>query len=106
MLDIELRSIQKQCKERYQKKELPPPKIALVIVAKRHHTRFYPTSDKFIDNAHFADKKHKERNIPLGNPLNGTVVDRGVTMQKGWDFYLQSHVALKGTVSFVASLVH
>ena len=33
------------------------------------------------------------------NPKSGTVVDRGVTMEKGWDFFLQAHAALTGTVS-------
>ena len=33
-----------------------------------------------------------------GNPPNGTVVDRGVTMEKGHDFFLQAHTALQGTV--------
>ena len=32
-----------------------------------------------------------------GNCKNGTVVNRGVTMEKGWDFFLQAHNAIKGT---------
>lgn len=59
------------------------PKINLVVVGKRHHTRFYPT------------QKSEEGNH--GNPKNGTVVDRGVTMEDGWDFFLQAHVGLQGT---------
>ncbi|KAI1479681.1 Piwi-domain-containing protein [Daldinia eschscholtzii] len=31
------------------------------------------------------------------NPGPGTVVDRGVTEARYWDFYLQSHYAIKGT---------
>lgn len=32
-----------------------------------------------------------------GNPKNGTVVDRGVTEPRNWDFYLQAHTAIEGT---------
>lgn len=31
------------------------------------------------------------------NPPAGTVVDRGITMERGHDFYLQAHHSLKGT---------
>ena len=41
------------------------PQLTIVVCGKRHHTRFYPT------NSSSADDK--------GNPLPGTVVDRGVT---------------------------
>lgn len=63
------------------------PKITIIIVGKRHHTRFYPT------NANDADMKNQ------GNPKNGTCVDRGVTGEKIFDFFLQAHAALQGTVS-------
>ena len=32
-----------------------------------------------------------------GNCFNGTVVDRGVTEARSWDFFLQAHSALQGT---------
>jgi len=66
VLTDELDGIRKAC-EVY--RPGPGPKITIVVVGKRHHTRFYPTRE---DD---ADKK--------GNPLNGTIVDRGVTMEKG-----------------------
>lgn len=59
------------------------PKITIIIVGKRHHTRFYPTE---------ADKADG-----LGNPAPGTVVDRGVTSVYDFDFYLQAHSGLQGT---------
>ncbi|KAI5840506.1 Piwi domain-containing protein [Morchella snyderi] len=59
------------------------PKISIIIVGKRHHTRFYPT-----------DKDKADR---LGNPAPGTVVDRGVTAVYDFDFYLQAHSGLQGT---------
>ncbi|KAF3310853.1 hypothetical protein TWF173_009210 [Orbilia oligospora] len=59
------------------------PSITLVVVGKRHHTRFYPTEDNSAD-----DRK---------NCLPGTVVDRGVTDVYNFDFFLQAHKALQGT---------
>ncbi|KAK6358040.1 hypothetical protein TWF730_007394 [Orbilia blumenaviensis] len=60
------------------------PKLTVVIVGKRHHTRFYPAEE----NA--ADKKY--------NCQPGTVVDRSVTAVYDFDFYLQAHSGLQGTV--------
>lgn len=59
------------------------PHISIIIVGKRHNTRFYPTK-----------KEDADRN---GNPMNGTVVDRGVTEARNWDFFLQAHTAIQGT---------
>ena len=92
VLDLELKPLQQQCEHLYlTKASRSPPKITIIIVGKRHHTRFYPT------HASHADTKHEKGT--LCNPLNGTLVDRGITMPKGWDFYLQAHSAIKGTVS-------
>lgn len=60
------------------------PKLTIIICGKRHHARFYPT-----DSA-AADKN--------GNTRPGTVVDKGVTEVFGFDFYLQAHAGLQGTV--------
>ncbi|KAL6691521.1 Piwi domain-containing protein [Trichoderma pleuroticola] len=85
VLDQELPLLRAACKEMYpapdQKKGLP--RMTVAIVGKRHHTRFYPTT------AADADKG--------GNTKPGTVVDRGVTEARNWDFYLQAHAALQGT---------
>jgi hypothetical protein len=59
------------------------PRLSVIIVCKRHRTRFYPTRESDADK--------------LSNPKNGTVIDRGVTEAREWDFYLQSHTALHGT---------
>lgn len=61
----------------------PKPKVSIIIVGKRHHTRFYPTKEEDADKS--------------GNPKNGTVVDRGVTSERHWDFFLQAHTGLQGT---------
>lgn len=60
------------------------PKLSIVIVGKRHHTRFYPTQ--------LADTDSR-----TGNPMPGTVVDRGVTGEKLFDFFLLAHQGLQGT---------
>ncbi|KAJ7471966.1 argonaute-like protein [Mycena latifolia] len=60
------------------------PSFAIVICGKRHHARFYSTSSQFAD-----------RN---GNTRPGTVVDKGVTAVFDFDFYLQAHAGLQGTV--------
>ncbi|KAH6988693.1 putative RNA interference and gene silencing protein [Ilyonectria destructans] len=59
------------------------PHFTIVIVGKRHHTRFYPTKEANADRS--------------GNPKPGTVVDRGVTEARNWDFFLQAHAAIQGT---------
>ncbi len=57
-------------------------KITVVVAAKRHHIRAFPTGQA-------AD--------PKGNPLPGTLIERDVTTPFEWDFYLYSHIALQGT---------
>ncbi|KAI9780847.1 MAG: hypothetical protein M1839_006474 [Geoglossum umbratile] len=85
VLEQELPLLRKACAQLYPpvdtKKGLP--NITIIVVGKRHHTRFYPTSEENADNS--------------SNPKNGTVVDRGVTEPRNWDFFLQAHTALKGT---------
>jgi eukaryotic translation initiation factor 2C len=60
------------------------PKISIIVVGKRHHTRFYPTKEEDTDGK-------------TGNPQPGTVVDRGVTGEKLFDFFLLAHQGLQGT---------
>ncbi|KAI1488764.1 ribonuclease H-like domain-containing protein [Biscogniauxia mediterranea] len=85
VLDEELPLLRAACQEMYpppdQKKGLP--RLTIVVVSKRHHTRFYPTSEADADRS--------------GNTKSGTVVDRGVTEARSWDFFLQAHTALQGT---------
>ncbi|MCJ1247072.1 hypothetical protein MMC30_004283 [Trapelia coarctata] len=85
VLQNELPLLRKACEDLYPpadtKKGLPH--ITIIIVGKRHHTRFYPTTGTEADRS--------------GNPKNGTVVDRGVTEAHNWDFFMQAHTALQGT---------
>jgi hypothetical protein len=86
VLDTELPLLRKAAQQLYpavdQKKGLP--KFTIIIAGKRHKTRFYPTT------AADADQKS-------ANSKPGTVVDRGVTEPRTWDFFLQAHAALQGT---------
>ncbi|KAK0652744.1 hypothetical protein B0T16DRAFT_443896 [Cercophora newfieldiana] len=77
----ELPNIRQACAETYGK---DTPRISLIFSVKRHQTRFYPTSPEGI---------HKFSH----SPKDGTVVDRGVTNAKTWDFFVQAHASLKGT---------
>lgn len=85
VLDEEVPLLQKACQEMYppadQKKGLP--RLTVIVVGKRHHTRFYAAREGEADKS--------------SNPKAGTVVDRGVTEARSWDFFLQSHMALQGT---------
>lgn len=89
VLKEELPLLRKACEEVYPAPDLKEglPHMTIVVVGKRHHTRFFPTdggSDRKITDA-------------TGNPINGTVVDRHVTEARNWDFFLQAHNALQGT---------
>ncbi|KAF2709989.1 Piwi-domain-containing protein [Pleomassaria siparia CBS 279.74] len=57
-------------------------RVTAVVVAKRHHVRFYPENST----------KQDFQNCPAG-----TYVDDIVTSPYFTDFYLQSHTAIKGT---------
>ena len=57
-------------------------KITVIIAAKRHHIRAFPKQSD-------GDQK--------GNPIPGTLIERDVTSQFEFDFYLYSHTALQGT---------
>ncbi|KAK4952526.1 hypothetical protein LTR10_009332 [Elasticomyces elasticus] len=68
--------------------------LTFIVVGKRHHTRFFPPKD---------DEKYVDDN---GNMKPGLVVDSVITrpqnvenktQAKIFDFFLQSHAALKGT---------
>jgi eukaryotic translation initiation factor 2C len=85
VLSKELPSLRKACEQMYPppdtKKGLP--RFTVIICGKRHKTRFYPTTEQTCDRS--------------GNTQPGTVVDRGVTETRNWDFFLQAHAALQGT---------
>ncbi|KAK8012765.1 hypothetical protein PG991_010140 [Apiospora marii] len=82
---IELPRIKKACEDVCKKYGKGSIAITLVVAVKRHQTRFYPKDSK---DRRIADDK--------GNPKPGTIVDNTVTVKSHWDFYLQSHAAIKG----------
>lgn len=84
VLRDELVDMQRAGQDLYDTVSQPLPRITLIIVGKRHHTRFYPP------NQHPSGDKN-------GNPQRGLVVDRGITEARKWDFFLQSHNAIQGT---------
>jgi eukaryotic translation initiation factor 2C len=85
VLEQELPALRKACEEVYPATATKShkPRMTIIIVGKRHNTRFYPTKKEDADRS--------------WNPQNGTVVDRGVTEARNWDFFLQAHAALQGT---------
>ena len=84
-LTEELPLMQKACREVYPKEmqEKGLPKFTIIIVSKRHHTRFYPTE------VQIADKN--------GNTPPCTIVDRCITDPRCFSFFLQPHSAIHGT---------
>jgi len=59
------------------------PKVTFIVVAKRHHVRFFPT-----------DRREADR---TGNCMAGTVVDNDICHPQFYDYYLLSHPGLQGT---------
>lgn len=82
VLDKELPHIRAACRA-VCPANVAPPKISLIVSVKRHQTRFYPTDPSHV---HPRSKSPKE----------GTVVDRGCTNVRYWDFFLQAHASLQG----------
>ncbi|KAJ5391403.1 hypothetical protein N7509_006893 [Penicillium cosmopolitanum] len=80
VMTAEMSSIRDAIKRVYQGSS---PKITFIIVTKRHHVRFYPTSSEGCD-----DKN---------NCKNGTIIDRVVTRPWYYDFYLQAQAPLQGS---------
>lgn len=85
LLENELPLIRNACRQLYPATATQQgfPKISIIVCGKRHHTRFYPTQEGDADRS--------------SNCSPGTIVDRGVTEVRGWDFFLQAHACLQGT---------
>jgi len=85
VLEEKLPALRKACQELYPATSTKQglPRMTTVIVGKRHHTRFYATKLEDADRS--------------SNPQNGTVVARGITEARKWDFFLQARAAIQGT---------
>ena len=81
LLHQELGSFHSACE---QMKRGYAPKVTLVVVQKRHHTRFIPCEEQ--------RGVGRNRNIPPG-----TVIDTECIHPTDFDFYLCSHVGVQGT---------
>ncbi len=82
VLDNELPHIRQACREVCGGPNKVPA-ISLIVSVKRHQTRFYPTDP---NKTHSTSK----------SPKQGTIVDRGITNVRYWDFFLQAHAAIQG----------
>ena len=91
--------IEAACRRAYGEEPDDQPKIVIIVVGKRHHTRFFPMREQDCDSDKDPNdpKDRRSLGVTTGNPKPGTVVDRGVTMEKGWDFFLQPHKCIQGT---------
>ncbi|KAJ5155641.1 RNA interference and gene silencing protein (Qde2) [Penicillium capsulatum] len=89
----ELCLIQRGCHSMYPSslKSCGFPRIALILVDQQARLYFTPTVD--ID-PHGTD-----------SPLAGTLVDRGVTYPRGWEFYLQSHYPVGESINQLVILL-
>lgn len=77
-------------------KDVEKPRITFIIVAKRHHTRFFPTSWEDTVIGHPPVEKWEQKD-PQTNLKPGLIVDTEVIMPHLSNFYLQSHDAIKST---------
>lgn len=85
VLDQELAPMRRICDHLYDNDgRRPQARFTLIVVGQRHHTRFFPP----------PEHPHVAKN---GNPQRGLVVDRSITKARNWDFFLQSHDAIKCT---------
>lgn len=80
VLENELPALKRACEACGLK---PLPKITLVIVGKRHHTRMFPKPGQAADKS--------------GNCAAGTVIDQLIGHPLEFDFFLLSHGGLIGT---------
>ncbi|KAL7312476.1 hypothetical protein PS15m_008231 [Mucor circinelloides] len=80
VLDEEVAAVRAACESL---EKTYKPTLTFVVVQKRHHARFFP-----------IQREDSDKN---GNCLPGTVVDTNIVHPFEFDFYLQSHTAIKGT---------
>ncbi|KAJ6448668.1 Piwi domain-containing protein [Mycena vitilis] len=64
--------------------ELPKPRLTFIVVGKRHHVKFFPSSNE-------------QRYIRPFSAPSWLVVHTGLSNPRFPDFYLQSHMAIQGT---------
>jgi len=89
--DHEMAAIWAAIKRRYPEYGIPKPDglvgLTMIVVAKRHHVRFFPVDPKDLNQADRISQ----------NCIAGSVVDHDVVHPGLNDFYLLSHAGIKGT---------
>jgi eukaryotic translation initiation factor 2C len=80
---LELPQIQKAITQVYAAEKTSKPKLLLICVVKRSAARFFPKN--------FGDR---DKN---GNLFPGVVIDREVTYERAYDWFMHSHFSLQGT---------
>lgn len=83
--NVELKALQNACKVKYGPDFGKKVKITMVVVQKRHHTRFFP------GRSNVGSSDRKNNNVPPG-----TIVDQEITAPKENHFYLVSHQSIQG----------
>lgn len=83
--NVELSALQKACKTKYGPEFATKVKITMVVVQKRHHTRFFP------GKSNIGRDDRRNNNVPPG-----TIVDKEITAPKENHFYLVSHQSIQG----------
>jgi hypothetical protein len=78
----ELSMIEHVCKLLYERHNQSQPKTTYIVCGNGHHMRFRPAPHGAIDSDYSK---------------SGTVVDRAVTMERGWDFFLAAQAGNMGT---------
>ncbi|GME68138.1 unnamed protein product [Ambrosiozyma monospora] len=68
------------------------PKLTFLVIIKRHNTRFFPLEKNAKNSAGKLVAVESQENA-----MPGSVIEKGVTSVKYFDFFLQSQQALQGT---------
>lgn len=84
VMAIERNAMYQACREIQQDYE-KKVKMTIVVVQKRHHTRFFP------GNTGIGSEDKKNNNVPAG-----TIVDTVITRPNENHFYLVSHQSIQG----------
>lgn len=70
-------------------------KVTLLVVTKRHHTRFFPLKD--VTDIKSRNERKGPKKTPDKNLRSGLVVDDKVVDRNNFSFYFQSHHSELGT---------
>ncbi|KAF2272511.1 stem cell self-renewal protein Piwi, partial [Westerdykella ornata] len=76
-------------------------KLTFIVVGKRHNTRFYALDTADVTSINYEEEGKSNLNVRAGLYVDDFITDPIVKKSEGgtteFDFYLQSHQAIKGT---------